>query len=96
METRTAKLFKNGSSQAVRLPAEFRFEGKEVFVSRNEATGDVVLSSRPGTQSWGDLFSLIHSTDVPDEFMADRPMNVFPQSKGIFDDSNLPMQTENT
>ncbi len=38
IETRTAKLFKNGASQAVRLPAEFRFEGEEVFVSRDEAT----------------------------------------------------------
>jgi len=30
----TAKLFKNGSSQAVRLPKEFRFEGKEVRIRR--------------------------------------------------------------
>jgi antitoxin VapB len=28
----TAKLFKNGRSQAVRLPKEFRFEGDEVYV----------------------------------------------------------------
>ncbi|HEX9701860.1 MAG TPA: AbrB/MazE/SpoVT family DNA-binding domain-containing protein, partial [Rhodospirillales bacterium] len=41
---RTAKLFKNGRSQAVRLPAEFRFEGQEVFVRRDAATGDVILS----------------------------------------------------
>ncbi|MBV8207735.1 MAG: AbrB/MazE/SpoVT family DNA-binding domain-containing protein [Acidobacteria bacterium] len=51
---RTAKLFKNGRSQAVRLPAEFRFEGKEVFIRRDENTGDVVLSSRPG--SWREFF----------------------------------------
>lgn len=31
--TRVAKLFKNGASQAVRLPAEFRFEGNEVYVT---------------------------------------------------------------
>lgn len=30
----TAKLFVNGSSQAVRLPKEFRFEGNEVIVKR--------------------------------------------------------------
>ena len=29
-----AKLFKNGDSQAVRLPKEFRFEGSEVLVKR--------------------------------------------------------------
>ncbi|HXG57088.1 MAG TPA: AbrB/MazE/SpoVT family DNA-binding domain-containing protein [Vicinamibacterales bacterium] len=30
----TAKLFKNGRSQAVRLPREFRFEGDRVRVRR--------------------------------------------------------------
>ena len=33
METR-AKIFKNGRSQAIRLPREFRFEGDEVKISR--------------------------------------------------------------
>lgn len=31
----TAKLFKNGRSQAVRLPREFRFEGDRVRVRRS-------------------------------------------------------------
>jgi len=30
----TAKLFKNGRSQAVRLPKEFRFEGDEVKIRK--------------------------------------------------------------
>ena len=49
----TAKLFRNGRSQAVRLPAKFRFEGAdEVFVSK---VGDkVVLSAKPS--SWDDFF----------------------------------------
>lgn len=42
----TAKLFKNGRSQAVRLPAEFRFEGDEVIIRRDPVTGDVILSPR--------------------------------------------------
>lgn len=42
----TAKLFKNGRSQAVRLPAEFRFEGDEVLIRRDSLTGDVILSQR--------------------------------------------------
>ena len=42
----TAKLFKNGRSQAVRLPAEFRFEGDEVYIRRDPVTGDVILSPR--------------------------------------------------
>jgi antitoxin VapB len=32
--TTTARLFRNGRSQAVRLPREFRFEGERVRVRR--------------------------------------------------------------
>ena len=42
--TQTAKLFMNGRSQAVRLPAAFRFDGTEVFIRRDPLTGDVILS----------------------------------------------------
>lgn len=42
----TAKLFMNGRSQAVRLPAEFRFDGDEVYIRRDPVTGDVILSPR--------------------------------------------------
>ena len=31
---KTAKLFQNGQSQAVRLPKEFRFEGNQVYIQR--------------------------------------------------------------
>ena len=31
---KTAKIFRHGNSQAVRLPKEFRFEGSEVLVKR--------------------------------------------------------------
>lgn len=36
----TARLFKNGRSQAVRLPKEFRFEGEDVYIKKS---GNVVL-----------------------------------------------------
>ena len=39
-----AKLFRNGRSQAVRLPAQFRFEGTEVEVHRDPESGAVVLT----------------------------------------------------
>lgn len=85
-ETRVAKLFKNGSGQAVRLPAEFRFEGDEVYVTRDETTGDVVLSSRPGAKVWGDFFEMVNSIDIPADFMAERPMNVPPREPHLFAD----------
>lgn len=86
VETRTAKLFKNGASQAVRLPAEFRFEGEEVYVSRDDATGDVVLSTRPGARAWGQFFQMLRSVDVPEDYMAERPLNTVPREPGVFDD----------
>ncbi len=86
IETRTAKLFKNGASQAVRLPAEFRFEGNEVYATRDDQTGDVVLSRRPGAKAWEDFFALMHNIEVPDEFMSDRPMNHPPADKDLFAD----------
>jgi antitoxin VapB len=65
---RTAKLFRNGRSQAVRLPSEFRFEGSEVFIRRDGATGDVILSRRP--ESWESFFELAQG--VPEDFLFDR------------------------
>ncbi len=67
---RTAKLFRNGRSQAVRLPAEFRFEGTEVFIRRDPKTGDVILSRRP--DSWEIFFALADQAGVPEDFMSDR------------------------
>ena len=47
-----AKLFRNGRSQAVRLPAEFRFEGTEVEVHRDPESGAVVLTPvRPSARA---------------------------------------------
>ena len=66
----TAKLFRSGRSQAVRLPAEYRFDGPEVFVRRDPVTGDVILSRKP--HSWQDFFELMKTIDVPDDFLADR------------------------
>lgn len=63
---KTAKLFKNGESQAVRLPKEFRFQGEEVFIKR--AGSAVVLF--PKAKSWD---ALLESLDrFPADFMQDR------------------------
>jgi antitoxin VapB len=59
--SKTAKIFMNGNSQAVRLPQEFRFEGKEVYIRK---VGDeVILSPKP--QSWRNFFegTLCATTD---------------------------------
>ena len=55
----TAKLFKNGRSQAVRLPKEFRFEGEEVYVRREGRS--VVLSPKGEVKDnpWQDFFDAL-------------------------------------
>ena len=77
----TAKLFRNGRSQALRLPSEYRFEGSEVFIRRDPATGDVILSRRP--ESWQDFFELTKTIDVPADFLADRA-DAPPQKRKLF------------
>jgi antitoxin VapB len=53
----TAKIFTTGRSQAVRLPLEFRFDVPEVFIRHDPATGDVVLSRKPG--NWQGLLEAV-------------------------------------
>lgn len=86
IENRIAKLFKNGASQAVRLPADFRFPGDQVYISRDPRTGDVLLSSRPGAWNWSAFFELARGIDDADDFMADRPMNGVPLERELFAD----------
>lgn len=62
----TAKLFKSGRSQAVRLPKEFRFEGDEVLVTRLGAA--VVLL--PKNHDWEVMFAALDG--FGEDFMAER------------------------
>jgi antitoxin VapB len=62
-----AKLFINGRSQAVRLPAAYRFDTKEVFIRQDPETGDVILSRRPA--SWDDFFAALEGAEVPADFL---------------------------
>lgn len=62
-----AKLFANGRSQAVRLPAAFRFDAKEVFIRQDTKTGDVVLSRRPA--DWDGFFAALKGVNVPAGFL---------------------------
>lgn len=66
--SKAAKLFMNGRSQAVRLPANCRFEGDKVFIHKNPKTGDVILSAHP--DSWDDFFELLQTTSAPQDFLS--------------------------
>lgn len=63
---KTAKIFQNGQSQAVRLPKEFRFDDDHVFIKKS---GNVVMLI-PAKGSWN---SLRESLDkFSPDFMAER------------------------
>ena len=68
----TAKLFKNGRSQAVRLPKEFRFEGEEVYV-RREGKSVVLTPKEPAKGEWQDFFDALDSFDPTFRFVRDQP-----------------------
>ena len=78
---RTAKLFRNGRSQAVRLPSDFRFQGSEVFIRKDPRTGEVILSPRP--ESWDRFFQLVKQAHVPGDFMSERADST-PQKRDLF------------
>ena len=63
---KTAKIFQNGQSQAVRLPKEFRFDDCEVFIKKS---GNVVQLI-PRSDSWNSLFGSLKK--FSSDFMPER------------------------
>jgi antitoxin VapB len=63
---RTARLFNNGRSQAVRLPKEYRFRGKDVYVKKF----DNIVMLFPMNDPW---ISVLDSLEkFSDDFMVER------------------------
>jgi antitoxin VapB len=79
-----AKLFQNGRSQAVRLPAAYRFDASEVFIRRDPATGDVILSRKPAT--WDGFFSALKEADIPADFLDEAERAQVAQDRDPFAD----------
>ncbi len=61
----TAKLFQNGSSQAVRLPKAFRIYGNEVKIFKKGK--QIILE--PIEMTWDSLFDSL--SEFPEDFMKD-------------------------
>jgi len=75
---KTAKLFKNGRSQAVRLPKEFRFEGTEVTIRRDPATGTISLSEPAAEprKTLPELYANFSPEGLPENLLANRQVLV--------------------
>ena len=76
MEKATAKVFKSGRSQAVRIPRKFCFDNDEVFVEQRGE--DLVLTPKP--KSWDQYFAEARyfSEDFPDQIE-----NMIPQERSF-------------
>jgi antitoxin VapB len=73
-----AKVFMSGRSQAVRIPAEYRFTKDEVYIRRDPQSGDLILSEAPG--DWDEIFAALDQAGIPDDFMSDRSQDL-PQER---------------
>ena len=67
-ELKKAKVFMSGRSQAVRIPAGFRFSGSEVYIRRDPKNGDVILSQSPG--SLREILDSLHKLSIPEDFLS--------------------------
>jgi antitoxin VapB len=82
--SQVAKIFTNGRSQAIRLPAAYRFDTKEVFIRRDPETGDVILSRKPAT--WDDFFAALKDAKVPADFLSEHDRAQGSQDRDPFED----------
>ena len=68
--TEKARVFMSGRSQAVRIPAQYRFTAVEVYIRRDPQSGDLILSQAPG--GWDEIYAALDNAGFPDDFLAER------------------------
>ena len=81
MAIKRAKIFKTGRSQAVRLPKEFRFEGKEVRI-RKFGGGVLLEPITFDSKAWLSELSRRRGDPIPPD---GRRQPAMPESKAKFD-----------
>lgn len=81
----TAKVFSTGNSQAVRLPKAFRVDVREMWISRNEVTGEITLRPKDSDElrekRLQALFRMIEEDPFTEDWIPERsddpPRNPF-------------------
>lgn len=68
----TAKVFTTGNSQAVRLPKAFRVDTREVWISRDERTGEITLKPKPDADVLQQFLDELQRQPASDEFVPER------------------------
>jgi antitoxin VapB len=85
MMQQTAKIFTSGNSQAVRLPKAFRVDATEMWIRKNEETGEIIFSpideASLRKERLKQVFSQLHENPAPEDFLRERrndlPRNPF-------------------
>jgi len=71
----TAKVFTNGNSQAIRLPKAFRVNVDEMWIARNEVTGEITLKPKDTEtlrkRRLDALMAAIADNPLPDDFLSE-------------------------
>lgn len=75
---RTAKVFRSGNSQAVRLPKDFRLNTNEVQIF--ERNGDLII--RPIPKKLTKAFELLST--ISEDFFSDGRTDPLPQERDLF------------
>ncbi len=73
----TAKVFTTGNSQAVCLPKAFRVDAREMWITRNEHTGEITLKPKPDGDALQAFLQELRGLPASDEFVP--PRNDAPQ-----------------
>ena len=90
----TAKVFTNGNSQAIRLPKAFRVNVDEMWITRNDVTGEITLRPKDDDQrkkNLAELFRLITENPCSEDFIPER---VIEESRNPFEDWAEPLTSK--
>lgn len=71
----TAKVFTNGNSQAIRLPKAYRVNVEEMWISKNEVTGEITLKPKDNDErlrKLNQLFKMIEQSPITEDFLPPR------------------------
>jgi antitoxin VapB len=85
----TAKVFINGNSQAIRLPKAYRVDVEEMWISKNDMTGEIILKPKDDDKrlrKLNQLFQMIEEVPILDDFLPPRDNALAPDPFAIGDD----------
>ena len=89
----TAKVFTNGHSQAIRLPKAFRVNVDEMWIVKNELTGEITLKPKDSEalrqRRLDALMAAIADNPLPESFLSDASRQNNPP-KNPFEDWEKP------